>query len=190
MPRHSALSSASDASARDERILISYGGELRAVRRIAGALRRIGIPFGKAAPPHSNGRDGSVLNHVFAPLVPSLVIDTSAFVAIERGDGEPREHLARALAEGARIVAPASVLTERNVAPLATAIATIVPIDPALTRSAAGLIGRAAPADMTDALTVATALREWSATILTGNGRSISLLVLAAQHAELNVVSL
>ncbi len=188
MSRHTASSVSTDEPSQEGRILISYGNELRAIRRIAGAFARFGIPGGATSP--SRGvQNGSHLNHSVG-LVPSLVIDTSAFVAIERGEREPREQLARALAEGARIVAPASVLTERNVAPLAAAIATIVPIDPALTRCATGLLGRASHADMTDALTVATALREWSATILTGNGRSVSLLVLAAQHAELNVVSL
>lgn len=99
----------------------------------------------------------------------TVVLDSGALIAFERGDERMRALLRRAGAVGARIVIPAGVLAqvwrnpERQVVlgGLSRASATVVDsLDRVMAEAAGVLCGRRQTADVIDASVVLTARRE------------------------------
>ncbi len=99
----------------------------------------------------------------------TVVLDTGALIAFERGDGKMRALVREALKTRARLVIPAGVLgqawrgAERQV-PLRALVkmpTTIVPsLDQVLAEAAGVLCGRAGSSDVIDASVVLVARRE------------------------------
>jgi predicted nucleic acid-binding protein len=108
----------------------------------------------------------------------TVVLDSGALIAFERGDERMRALLLEARASGARIVIPAGVIGQVWRTP-ATQVAigsitraaetTVVSLDKVMAEAAGVLCGRRKTADVIDASVVLTARLEGSAVIVTSD---------------------
>jgi predicted nucleic acid-binding protein len=108
----------------------------------------------------------------------TVVLDSGALIAFERGDERMRALLLEARATGTRVVIPAGVLAQvwrdpgKQVAigGLTKAIeTTVVPLDKLLAEAAGILCGRRQTSDVIDASVVLTARREGAAPVVTSD---------------------
>lgn len=99
----------------------------------------------------------------------TVVLDSGALIAFERGDARMRALLRRALDREARVVIPAGVLAQvwrdpaRQVAVSALlngATTAVVPLDRVLAEATGVLCGRRKTSDVVDASVILTARRE------------------------------
>lgn len=106
----------------------------------------------------------------------SVVLDSGALIAFERGDARMRALLRGALETSARLVIPAGVLAQvwrdpaKQVALAALARAvttTIAPLDQVLAEAAGVLCGKRKTSDVVDASVVLTARREGAVIVTT-----------------------
>ena len=108
----------------------------------------------------------------------TVVLDSGALIAFERGDEQMRALLLEARASGARLVIPAGVIGQVWRTP-ATQVAigsitraaetTVVTLDKVMAEAAGILCGRRKTADVIDASVVLTARREGPAVIVTSD---------------------
>ena len=108
----------------------------------------------------------------------TVVLDSGALIAFERGDERMRALLLEARASGARLVIPAGVIGQVWRTP-ATQVAigsitraaetTVVTLDKVMAEAAGILCGRRKTADVIDASVVLTARREGPAVIVTSD---------------------
>jgi len=108
----------------------------------------------------------------------TVVLDSGALIAFERGDERMRALLLEARASGARIVIPAGVIGQVWRTP-ATQVAigsitraaetTVISLDKVMAEAAGVLCGRRKTADVINASVVLTARREGSAVIVTSD---------------------
>jgi predicted nucleic acid-binding protein len=125
------------------------------------------------------------------PLIPRLVLDTGALIALERGDPRARAQLAAATRRGYAVVVPVLVLMEaleharppERLNQVLAALDAELALAPAVARQVAGLKRRAGVTSDADAIVVLEALAVPGSAILTGDPDDIHALLDASGSA-------
>ncbi len=116
------------------------------------------------------------------PLVATLVLDAGALMELARGNVRVRAIVARAVGSRARILVPATSLTDPAAAAIAPFVAAIVPVDAPLAARAGTYMARARSARPLEAFAVACAAGAAPAALVTADPVVAGALARAADQ--------